>query len=424
MNIIFFSLSKRIYITIIILAGLWQFDILPCSAQKNLSILGDEQSITIPFLYSQGFIIIDVTFYHIFPMKFILDTGAEHSILLNKTNADIMNVPYEKEVKILGADISYGLKAWVVRNIPIQLSQGKKILHDMIVLEEDIMNLGAITGIKVDGILGAEFLKHFIVEIDYKNLMVKIHHPESKRTKWRSFEQVALETYFNKPYLRTEVRLNTMQPSQPNLLLLDTGAALSLLLHLEKDSLYNLPSNIVEGVIGKGLGGDLTGYSGMVSCLEMGESRFNNLVTSFQSFDSIYPRQDKIIREGIIGNFLLDQFHVVFDFPSHQLFLKKRSKKGGTFRMDRSGIVVHAFGDQFNQYYIHQVLKGSPAEKSGLQEGDIIKKMGMWPSGFLSLEKINLRLTSQSKSIHFTIERNGVKMKKMVMLRDIYHLKP
>lgn len=392
-------------------------------SQRNPTLLGSADFISIPFQYTQGFIIIDLTFHQIFPMKFIVDTGAEHSILLNKQIVELLGIPYDKEVKILGADISSGLKAWVIRKIPVQLQEGVKVTHDMIVLDEDIMKLGAITGVNIDGILGAEFLKHFIVEIDYNASFIKLYQPNSSRYRWKKYEKIPMEIYFNKPYLRASVGLSSISDTSRQLLLLDTGAALALLLHLEKDSLDQVPSNVMEGVIGKGLGGNLVGYSGMVSYLSVGETDFQNFIASFQSMDTLHLRQDKIVRDGILGNFILDQFKVVFDFPENKLLIKNRYRKQKTMRLDRSGIVLYAFGEHLNQYYVHQVLKDSPGLEADIREGDILKKVGIWPVKFLNITKINKILSGKKKQVSLTFSRNEETIKVKIKLRDLYRLK-
>lgn len=389
-------------------------------AQKSsVSVLGNEEFITIPFQYNQGFIIIDVVFHYIFPLKFILDTGAEHTILLNREYTDILNVPYEKEIKVLGSDFNVDLRAWVVRNIPIQLFEGHKTAQNLIVLDEDVMNLGSITGVKIDGIIGVEFLKNFIVDIDYKHSVVRLYSPESSRKKWSKFKNIELELYKNKPYLTSKVHLLSNKTVE-RLLLLDTGAALPLMLHFDSDSLSELSHKLIKGVIGKGLSGDVEGYSGKISKLEFGDDTFDNLVTSFQTIDSTTKKDENIIREGIIGNFILDNYHLIFDFPHKKLLYKKRYKRNRPIPEDKSGLTIYAYGKDFKNYYVYYVLENSPASKAGFQRGDIIHKIGIWPASFFTMEEISRKLSKKDKIINFTIKRNTLSMKKKLYLRDLF----
>lgn len=387
-------------------------------SQNPLSVLGTKDYITLPFQYSQGFIVVDVVFGYLFPMRFILDTGAEHTILLHKEYTDILNYSYDKEINVIGADISYLLKAWVVRKVPLQFSEGERIMKDIIVLENNILDLSAMTGLNIHGILGVEFLKNYIVDINYKEKVIRLYKSDYSRHQWRKYEPLPLAIYQHKPYLSCAVSLSGKTESE-KLFLLDTGAALSLLLHTDIDSLSALPSNIIKGTIGKGIGGEIVGYSGKIDRFRFGKTNFENLVTSFQAPDS-WLDEDEIIREGIIGNYLLDQFRVVFDFPASKLLLKPLKRKLKPLSYDKSGLIIYAFGKDFRNYYIHHVIPGSPAAEAGILKGDVLTHLGIWPSRFYSLNGINNKFSGRDKDVTLTITRSGIKKQVRFTLRDMY----
>lgn len=387
-------------------------------SQNPLSVLGNKDYITLPFQYSQGFIVVDVVFGYLFPMRFILDTGAEHTILLHKEYTDILNYSYDKEIQVVGADISYMLKAWVVRKVPLQFSEGERIMKDIIVLENNILDLSAMTGLNIHGILGVEFLKNYIVDINFKEKVIRLYKSDYSRHQWRKYEPLPLELYQHKPYLRCLVSLSGKTESE-KLFLLDTGAALSLLVHTDIDSLSDLPSNIIRGTIGKGIGGEIVGYSGKIERVRLGKTNFENLVTSFQAPDSLLT-EDEIIREGIVGNYLLDQFRVVFDFPAGKLLLKPIKKKLKPLSYDKSGLIIYAFGKDFRNYYIHHVIPGSPADEAGIVKGDVLTHLGIWPSRFYTLNGINRKFSGRDKEVALTITRSGIKKQVRFTLRDMY----
>lgn len=387
-------------------------------SQNPLSVLGNKDYITLPFQYSQGFIVVDVVFGYLFPMRFILDTGAEHTILLHKEYTDILNYSYDKEIQVVGADISYMLKAWVVRKVPLQFSEGERIMKDIIVLENNILDLSAMTGLNIHGILGVEFLKNYIVDINFKEKVIRLYKSDYSRHQWRKYEPLPLELYQHKPYLRCLVSLSGKTESE-KLFLLDTGAALSLLVHTDIDSLSDLPSNIIRGTIGKGIGGEIVGYSGKIERVRLGKTNFENLVTSFQAPDSLL-NEDEIIREGIVGNYLLDQFRVVFDFPAGKLLLKPIKKKLKPLSYDKSGLIIYAFGKDFRNYYIHHVIPGSPADEAGIVKGDVLTHLGIWPSRFYTLNGINRKFSGRDKEVALTITRSGIKKQVRFTLRDMY----
>lgn len=413
---LYFNTHFFLYIFIFI----WSFLPYKMSGQtKTSDILGDNKNIAVPFQYVQGFIIVDVLVNYIFPMKFIVDTGAEHTIILDRTFADILQIPLDKEIKVVGSDVSREILAWVVRGIPFQFMEGRKTNHDFIILNEDVMDLGSITGIKIDGILGSEFLKNFIVEINFKKSVLFLYAPQKNIKKWDKYQSLPMIIHSNKPYLNSLVNVKG-EDSKELLFLLDTGASLSLLVHTETDSLHLFPKHIIKGVLGRGLGGDVLGYTGKISQFVMGKDTFDNVVCSFQAIDSFYQAEETIIRDGIIGNYILDHFHLVFHFPENKLLFKRNSRKKINFKYDKSGLIIYAFGPKLNQYYIHHVLEGSPAHEAGLIPGDIIKKVGLWPTRYYTLDSIHRKLTNENKVVKMEVQRKNKKIITKIKLRDLY----
>jgi len=115
--------------------------------------------VTIPFSFQNGFIIVDLKFNDFMPMSFIFDTGAEHTILFDKQITDILGVQYERQIKVMGSDLSIQMYAQIARNIPFVLPNDLRVERDIIILDNDYLHLSEINGISVDGLLGGEFFK-------------------------------------------------------------------------------------------------------------------------------------------------------------------------------------------------------------------------------------------------------------------------
>jgi len=74
------------------------------------TLLDGKRKVTIPFRYVHNFIILQVKLYGVLPVNLIYDTGAEHVIIFKRQYTDILQVPYDKRIPIMGADLSR--KAW------------------------------------------------------------------------------------------------------------------------------------------------------------------------------------------------------------------------------------------------------------------------------------------------------------------------
>lgn len=106
-------------------------------------------------------------------------------------------------------------------------------------------------------------------------------------------------------------------------MLMDTGASISMLLHNDTDPSLVLPSHVIRGNLGKGISGNLTGYVGRINNLSVSGFEFPNILSYFQEYDtSAFPDSTAVKRNGILGNFILDRFHVVIDYLNEGVYLK------------------------------------------------------------------------------------------------------
>lgn len=386
-------------------------------------LLDGKDYVDIPFEYKQNFIILDVVLQNLLPLKFILDTGAENTILLKRNIANVLNIPFYKRIELRGSDLSLIMAAYVSNSAALQVANTKTIRHNILIMEEDHLLLEEFIGTRVDGILGADFFNGLIVHINFRKKVLRLTHP-------RSLDKINLKKHTThplflhnfKPYLPCEVRISDTTDIVVNLLI-DTGASLTCLLHNDSDSLIGLPETYVKGQLGTGLGGGLEGYSGRIRSLQLGRHegiRFDNIVASFQAIDSTVMAKNDIIRHGILGMHIWERFDFILDFHHKNLYLKPSKKYNKPFEYDKSGLTLFAYGKNLNNYIIRDVLAGSPGEEIGLMVGDEILKIGIWPAKWVSLGYINQKLSGKAgKKIKLKIKRGNKKLKKTLILRDI-----
>ncbi|MBC7884907.1 MAG: aspartyl protease family protein [Saprospiraceae bacterium] len=393
------------------------------SEQFPINLLGNSSEVVIPFSYHQGFIVVDLVFQKLIPLKFILDTGAENTILLKKEYAEMMQITYHKKINILGSDMSQTVQAYICNGTFLQLVNTQTIRQNIIVLEKDHLFLEEYIGTKIDGILGAEFFRGLVMKIDYNSSQVTLSDPAkynySKLDRYHSYD---IDIVDSKPYLNCITEVKPGHPTKTKLLI-DTGAGLTALFHNNTDSLLSLPVQIVKGSLGKGLGGDIEGYAGKIHSLKFGTLEFNNLISSFQALDDAMLSPEKIIRNGLVGNLLLERFVVIIDLLRSKLYLKPNKNYNKDFEFDKSGMTIFAFGEDLNQYYVKYVIDNSPAMEADIRPGDIILKVGFWSRRWLSLMQINRKLIGKNgKKVRLKIKRNNEVFTKTIILRDIFEI--
>lgn len=375
----------------------------------------------IPFEYINGFIVVDVVFQKILPLKFIFDTGAENSVLFNRNITAAFQIPCNKKVKLVGSNLNQEIIADICTGIYLQAGNSPLKLTSMITLEDDFLYIDDYIGIPIDGILGASFFADQIVHIDYKKQRITLIVPDVfKSSKFNKYQKLDLDIIDKKIYLNCETYFTPDTGLQAKMLL-DTGAGISAIFHYKADTTDGQHEKWVRGVLGKGLSGDIDGYIGRIHTFSLGSFNFDQMISSFQWIDDAVLSNQKIIRNGIIGNHILERFDIVIDYPGKKLYLKPLKHYNRPFEYDKSGLTVYTYGDRLDQYFIKHVLDYSPAKEAGLMENDIILSINGWSYKWYSLKKIINKLSGKAgKKISLKIQRGQSILKKEIILRDLY----
>lgn len=385
-------------------------------AQINFD-LGPKGYVTLSFESTSHFIIMDVKLGNVLPLKFIFDTGSEHTLLFKKEYADLLGVQYDRRIPLMGSDLSQEVFGYIARGVDLRIAGSYAVRTDILVLEQDYLNLEGSTGVKIDGIIGANIFKYFILAVNNRRNKIQLHSAERYKPP-NSFREVPVTIYKNKPYVdgitsmsgdRMEVRL-----------LLDTGAGLPLLIYTNTADHLRLPEKTIRGTLGSGLGGDLEGYIGRLENFSFGGYEFFDVLSSFQEVEIDSITRLGLERHGILGNSVLGRFNYVIDYPHEQLYMKSRGRLKRKFSFDKSGIQLAATGHNLKDYIIQKVLDNSPAQDEGLRKGDVIKKIEGIPTGFFSLSALNNILSSRvGRVVKLHIDRGDKRLKKKIKLRKI-----
>ncbi|MEO6758177.1 MAG: aspartyl protease family protein, partial [Saprospiraceae bacterium] len=388
--------------------------------QGGFYLYSGQKQAEIPFEYINNFIIVTLNFNGSLPLKFIFDTGAEHTILSKRQVTDMLRVPYEREFHVSGSDLKTEVIAFLVRNIRLDVP-GKATAprQDVLVLAEDYFRFEEYAGILVHGILSASVFSKFIIRINYQTHIITLYDRASFKLRESGFVEVPVELFRNKLYLQTtlQVRADSVAPVK---LLLDTGAGLPLLLFANTHPLVHPPPNAIPSNIGMGLGGYLDGFTGRVSSFDFGPFAQNNVVTYFQVLDTSQNLEHLNSRNGLIGNAVLDRFQVILDYQNAKIWLKPGRDAFQPFVYDRSGLTVIASGILFSTFMVQQVLPGSPAAEADLRQGDIILRIGVRPANLMALADVQRSLQKKvGKKIKILIERDGQRLKKTFVLRNL-----
>lgn len=364
-----------------------------------------EKEIVIPFESFNNLIVVPVLLNNKIPLKFILDTGVQTTILTDRTFSDLLNIQYHRKLTLYGADGDTGVDAYVAANVTLELPGTVGKGQVMLVLEEDYLQLKNYLGEQVHGILGYEIFRRFVVEINYEDKTLTLYEPTAFKPH-RSFSVLPITIEETKPYFYAEIKQkdNTTVTSK---LMIDTGASHSLLLDFSSHELLHLPEKKIRCNLGRGLGGDIDGYIGRIDKISFDEFELEDVISSYPDTASLGVSFQNTGRQGTLGAGILKRFTVIIDYYTNKLYLKKNRKYKEAFEYNMSGLEFIALGVGLNIFKVQSIRKDSPADRAGIMEGDIIKRINGINSDNLDLNSLNSYFRiKEGKKIKLKILRN------------------
>lgn len=380
------------------------------AAQFGFALPKGEKSVEIPFQNFNNLIVLEVTLKNKVAVNFILDTSIEHTILTEKAVGDFLEFRYARKMKLgqNGDQIYYGHVA-VDAKMSLSDSVSTGDVSSMLVLETDYLNLAGVAGSKVHGLIGYDIFKSFVVEVDHTKNLLTLHNPDSFE-KPKNYQELPMEIVDRKPYLNTEVVFESWENREMNFMV-KSGASHAI--YFEDDSVdYFLPYKNLEVPIGQSFGGEVLGHIGRLRSLNIDEFALQNPLATFAKPEHINQNESvKKTGDGSIGQGILHRFSVIYDFHHSKIYLKKNGSFDDLFEYDMSGMSIAVRHAKDYSFTIKSIRKGSPAEKSGLQAGDIIKSINGDP---LTIDNygqfLNVFLTREGKKVTFVISRGAEQM--------------
>ncbi|TRX41412.1 PDZ domain-containing protein [Flavobacterium restrictum] len=411
-------------------------------AQDGFTIDSKLDKVTIPFQLINNLIFIPLQVNGI-ELTFLLDSGVEETILFSLEDKKDINFYNVEKIDLRGLGSNAAIEGLKSAHNTLDYNGLKSTNESLYVILDQSFNLSAHVGIPVNGIIGYNFFKNNLVEVNYANKKVIVYRANAKNLKKfdTKFEKIPISIERAKPYAQTNLTLNG-NPVQAKLLL-DIGNSDAIWLFQNHSDAIQVPARNFEDFLGKGFSGDVAGKRAMISQFKIARFQFDNPIVAFPDSSSIKNVKMVPGRLGSVGGEILRRFSLVFDYQQGNLYLKKNASYHAPFTYNKSGIelqqngmqwveemvrlenvplssgtsdsggikVTHDFKYKFNLkpiYEIGNLRENSPAANAGLLVGDIIITINRTPVHKYSLQKINTLLKSEEeKWITLEIKRGN-----------------
>lgn len=379
-----------------------------CRAQLGFTLKNDLHSVDIPIEIANNLIIVPIVLNGQLPLKFILDTGVRTTILTEKSYSDILQLNYSRRYLVSGPGGEKIVQAYITNNVTLDLPGVHGEGHSMLVLEEDYLELRNYLGMDVHGVLGYEVFSRFVVIIDYEKKRLTLMNPDFFKP-GKKFQMLPITVEDTKPYVHATVQFPDGTTVKTKLMV-DSGASHGLILDPKTDNKFYIPEKNVSSLIGRGLGGLITGKIARIKSLSLGNYKLENPIVSFPDAGNYLDtlKSSDIFRNGSLCGEVLSRFTTAYNFSEGKLYLKKNQAFRKKFFFNMSGLTVKAKGANLNKYEITDVRKDSNADKAGIQIGDELISIDSKSIFSMDLSEINGHFdTAPGRTVKMGILRQG-----------------
>lgn len=317
-------------------------------------------------------------------MSFVLDTGADAAIVMSDVAGEL-GLTLTGSVRVGGAGDQLQTGS-LVQGATWSLV-GLDGFSQPVALALPLRSLSAGMGQDIDGILGGQFIRQFVVQVDYQAQAITIHDRNAFTYTGRG-ETVPIDFYQGHPILTASVT-PIGGPPIARRFVLDIGSGMALALSspfVAEQQLLGPQVKTVRLIGAAGAGGAVRGQVGRVESLQIGSFQLRQVMTMF-SQDTGGAFADAALA-GNIGGQIASRFRVFLDYGRSRLILEPSPTFADPFGIAMAGVAVRAEGADYRTFRVKEVLEDSPATEAGLVVGDIITSINGSPASALTLSRI------------------------------------
>lgn len=376
-------------------------------------------AITIPVSIHMGNIFVAATVNGSRPLQFQLDTAAG-------VHALNWSVYEELGLATLAASTAEGAgngstRAAVLRDVTLSINGVA-----LPVARTAAIALDAVAdqkGYRLDGLIGADLMRHWVVEVDYAAAVLRLYEPST----WRyegSGDCLPLrvedtgEMYVTVPVeipggsiVSAEFKIDSAAGETTAMFTSPFAQKHELLRAAHHANVRVLKEEII------GVGGTAVSWTTRLVAIRVGRTRLRNPVVHVSGATAGTLARSDIA--GIIGGGLLGRFRVIYDWPQHRLYVEPATAVKDPFEADMSGIRWIASGPDRKHFRVRSVLPDSAAADAGIAPGDALLAVEGRTAGTFDREWLQHTLREHGRTVRLTLERRGVVRETLLVLRRL-----
>ncbi len=282
---------------------------------SKVAFSSGSKATTFSFDWRKGMIFVPVSINGSKPLSFVLDSGSART-LIDHHVAATLGLKESGTGSLQGAGAGR-IPVKFIHDVSIALPGVESKGHEL--STADLQPLEASLAVKVDGILGYELFRRFVVTVDYDAKSLTFTIPDAFRPSNAALE-LPIEIRDKWPFVKAELVLPgpvTVQDS----FLIDSGSSDAV----DHPIVMNLQSR-ASAQSGVGLGTPVQGATAQATSFRLGRYTLAGPIVSCCGASDATSK--------LIGSEVLRRFTVTFDYPSSRIFITPNSYFGKPFSLD------------------------------------------------------------------------------------------
>jgi len=384
----------------------------------NLSATNKPKKIaSIPFEIVGSYVIIKVRINDSSTLNLILDSGIRNTIITELMTGDKISLNYSDVRELMGLGGGEHLEAYASNSNTLRIGKLKLDYKTVYVLKNDVFNLSKHTGTKINGLIGVDLFQNYTVEIDYTHKRIRFYDPKTMSLP-KGYGMLPINIEAQKMFVELSVIQSDSTRKQVRMLI-DTGAELNAWFQTYTKESVELPAKWVQGTIGEGFNGIITGKYGHISQICFGEFCLKNPIVSFPDSAAIKEIISVSKRDGTIGSQLLSRFNLYIDYPQKKIYFKPNENFNNRYAYNVAGIEIIQISPNINLVEVLDVWANSPAAIAGVQKGDQIFEINGSIAFDMTMGEIRKLFETPSKRpLRMTLMRNNKQFMVVIDMKD------
>jgi hypothetical protein len=265
-----------------------------------------------------GLILVPVTIDGSLPLDFVLDSGASRSAITDPVLAEALGLEFTSAGLARGAGAG-ATEVRITEEVSIA-SQGFEILRTPLVVHDIGVLIADMAGRDLDGFLGSEVFRDYVVEVDPGSQRLVLHDPHTFVYQGGGLS-MPLEMVSGRPVVEAQVVVREGRKPLPVRLLVDSGS--NRVLTLISGSKRRLrPSGATSREETVGVTGSASVEIGPIHSIDIGGLLVRRIDVAWMEGFRVAPTRTIPALNGIVGNGLLSRFRAFFDSRGGRLILE------------------------------------------------------------------------------------------------------